>query len=136
MQTEKDSFVWIRKIYEKFGSTTCLLLPQFDTITGYVRVCYFFNVSRQVVFELASSGITLFNMLVKLRLSNIIIESVNNEVAKSFRRYVYRGKEVEGIVKTRMRQYNEIKNKNKTSHFTWSKQFEQIFKIVIGALYD
>ena len=42
---------------------------------------------------------------------NIIKESVNNEVAKFIQRYVYRVKEVEGIVKTRMRYYNEIKTK-------------------------
>ena len=29
MEPDKDSFVNIRKIYEKFRSTTCLLLPQF-----------------------------------------------------------------------------------------------------------
>ena len=42
---------------------------------------------------------------------NIITESSNNEVTKFIQRYVYCGKDVEGIVKTRMRQYNEIKPK-------------------------
>ena len=35
--------------------------------------------------------------------------SVYNEVTKFIQRYVYRGKKVEGIVKTRMKQYNETK---------------------------
>ena len=34
MQTDKDFFVSIRNTYEKAGSTTCLLLPQFHVITG------------------------------------------------------------------------------------------------------
>ena len=34
MQTDKDTFVSIRKIYEKFDSTTWLLLPQFHAVTG------------------------------------------------------------------------------------------------------
>ena len=71
MQTDKDSFVSIRKIYEKPGSTTCLLLP----------------VSRNqfviwLVFEQASLGITSFNMIVELGSLNIITYSVNNEVTK------------------------------------------------------
>ena len=33
MQTDKDSLVSVKKIYEKFGSTTYLLWPQFRTIT-------------------------------------------------------------------------------------------------------
>ena len=35
--------------------------------------------------------------------------SVYNEVPKFIQRYVYRGKKVEGIVKTRMKQYNKTK---------------------------
>ena len=59
------------------------------------------------MFERASSGI----MPVDLASSNIKAESVNNEVTKFIQRYVYRGKEMEGIVETRLRQYNEIKTK-------------------------
>ena len=82
------------------------MLPQFHEITGCDTGLYFFNVSKQ-----ASSSITPFNMIVELGSSNIIIESVNNEVTKFIQKYVYRDKEVEKIVKTRMRQYNEIKTK-------------------------
>ena len=42
MQTGNVSFVSIRKIYEKFGSSTCLLLPQFHAATSD-SVSYFFN---------------------------------------------------------------------------------------------
>ena len=87
-------------MYEKFGNTTCLLLPQFHAITGCYTVSYFINVSKQKVFERASPGITPFNMIVELRSSNIIKESVNNEVTKFSQNYVYRDKKVEGIVKT------------------------------------
>ena len=110
MQTEKHSFVSIR-IYEKSGSTICLLLPQFHAITGCDTVSYFFNVSKRVVFKRASSGVTPFNMIVESGSSNIIRKSANNEVTKFIQRYVYRGKKVEGIVKIRMRQYYEIKTK-------------------------
>ena len=51
MKTNKDTFVSIRKIYEKFDSTTWLLLPQFHAATGCDWVSYFFNVSKRVVFE-------------------------------------------------------------------------------------
>ena len=70
MQTDKDSFVTIRNIYENLGSTTCLLLPQFHTITGYDTVSYFFNVLKRVVFERTSSGIPPFNIIVELGSSN------------------------------------------------------------------
>ena len=103
MQTEKHSFVSIRTIYEKSGSTTCLSLPQFHAITGCDTVSYFFNVSKRVVFKRASSVITPFNMTVELGSINIITKSANNEVTKFIQRYVYRDKKVEGIVKIRMR---------------------------------
>ena len=70
MEADKDSFVSIRKIYEKFGSTTCLLLSQFHTITVCDTVSYFFNVLKRVVFERKSSGIPPFNMIVELGSSN------------------------------------------------------------------
>ena len=71
----KDSFVSIKNVYEKLGSTTCLLLPQLHTITGCDTVSYFFNVLKRVVFERVvfertSSGIPSFNMIVKLGSSN------------------------------------------------------------------
>ena len=49
MQTDKDSLVNVRKIYEKFDSTTCLLWPQFHPITGCDTDSYFFNVSKRVL---------------------------------------------------------------------------------------
>ena len=81
--------------------TCCFYL---HAITGCDTVSYFFNVSKQILFERASSGIMLFNMIFNYHYTNIITESVNNEVAKFIQRYVYRGKEVEGIVETRIRQ--------------------------------
>ena len=50
MQTDKDSLVNVRKIYEKFDSTTCLLWLQFHAITGCETVSYFFNVSKRLLF--------------------------------------------------------------------------------------
>ena len=79
MQTDKDSFVSIRKIYEKFGSTICMLLPEFHAVTGCDMVNYFFNVSKGVVFERASSDITPCNIIVEIGSSNMITESVNND---------------------------------------------------------
>ena len=40
-------------------------------------------------------------MIAELGSSNITTEPANNEVTKFIQRYVYHGKEVEGIVKTR-----------------------------------
>ena len=79
---DKDTFVSIRKICEKFDSTTCLLLWQFQAVTGCDRVIYFFNVSKRVLFERISSVITTFNMIVELSSSNITTEPVNYEVTK------------------------------------------------------
>ena len=94
VQADKDSSVTIGKNYEKLGSTTSLLLPQIHAITGCDTVTYLFNVSKRVVYERASSGITEFNMIIEFGSSNIVIEAVNNGVAKFIQRYVYRGKEV------------------------------------------
>ena len=98
----KDSFVSIRNVYEKFGSTTCLLLPQLHTITSCDTVSYSFNVLKRVVFERVvfertSSGIPPFNMIVKLG-------SSNKQWSDKIYPNVYHGEDVEGIVKTRMRQ--------------------------------
>ena len=112
MQTDKNAFGNIRKIYEKFGSTSCLLLSQFHAIIGRDTVSYFLNAFKLVVFERASSGTT---SLAEFGSSNITTESVNNEVTKFIQRYVYHGKEVEGIAETRMGQYNEIKTKTRSS---------------------
>ena len=43
MQTDKDSFINIRKIYEKIGYSVHLLLPQSQAITGCDTVSYFFK---------------------------------------------------------------------------------------------
>ena len=40
MQTDKNYFVSLKKIHEKFGSTTCLLSPQFYAVTGRDMVSY------------------------------------------------------------------------------------------------
>ena len=104
MQTDKDTFVSIRTIYEKFDCITWLLLLQFHAVTSCDRVSYFFNVSRRVVFERASSSITPFNMIVELGSSKITTQSVNYEVTKCIQRYFYRRKEVEGIAETGRRQ--------------------------------
>ena len=72
----------LEKFMKKFDSNTWFLLPQFHAVTGCDRVSYFFNVSKRVVFERASSGITTFNMIVELGSSNITTESVNYEVTK------------------------------------------------------
>ena len=84
IKTDKDTFVSIRRIYEKIDSTTWLLLLQFHAVTVCDRVSYFFNVSKQVVFERASSGITSFNIIVELGSTNITTESVNYEATKFF----------------------------------------------------
>ena len=98
-QTDKDSFVSIRNIYETFGSTTCLLLPQFDTVTVCDTVSYFFNVSKRVVLERTSLGIPPFNMIVELGSSNIITESAKNEVTKFIQRYVTVVKTWKGLLR-------------------------------------
>ena len=114
MQTDKDTFVSIRKIYEKFDSTTWLLLPQFHAVAGCDRVSYFFDVSKWLVFERTSSRITTFNMIVELGSSNITAKVSKLWSDKIYSQSLfYRSKEVEGINETRTRQDNEIKTKTK-----------------------
>ena len=50
-------------------------------------------------------------MMVRLGASNVVPESVNNEVKVFIQSDLYRGKKAEGIVEARMRQHNEIKTK-------------------------
>ena len=83
MQTDKDSFVNIRKIHEKFDySVYLLLLIESYAIKGCDTVSYFFNILKRVLFERTSLSVTSFNMLVGLGASNIIAESINNEMKK------------------------------------------------------
>ena len=59
-------------------------------ITGCDTVSCYFNVSKRAVFERVSSGIMPFNMIIELGSSNIVTDSVNNEVIKfMFTWYVY-----------------------------------------------
>ena len=51
MKTDKNSFASIRKMYEKIGSTTSMLLSQFHAIRGGNTVTYFFNIPKRAVFE-------------------------------------------------------------------------------------
>ena len=111
MQIGKDFLDNIRKIDDKFGSATCVLLQQFYAIRDCDMVSYSFNVSKRVMFGRALSRITPFNMIVELGSSNIITDSVNNEAMKFIQKYVYRAKVVEKIVETRMRQFHEIETK-------------------------
>ena len=86
-----------KKNYEKFGSSICMRLPQFQANTGCHTVSYFFSVSKRVVFELASSSVMPFNMLLELGALNILAELVKNGVKKFIQSYGYRGKEAEGV---------------------------------------
>ena len=114
MQTDKDTFVSIRNIYEQFDSTTWLMLPQLHAVAGCDRVSYFFNVSKWLVFERTSSGITTFNMIVELGSSNITAKVSKLWSGKIYSQSLfYRSKEVEGINETRTKQDNEIKTKTK-----------------------
>ena len=116
MQTDKNNFVSIRNMYGKFDSTTWLLLPQFHEVTGCDRVSYFFNVSKRVVFERVSSGITTFNMIVELSLSNITTESVNYEVTKFiFKGYFTVVRKWKGLM--RLERDNTMKLKQKQRKF-------------------
>ena len=70
-------------------------MSQLHTIAGCDRVSYFFNVSKQVMFERVLSGVMSFNVIVELGSSNIVTESVNDEITKFIQNYVYRDKKVE-----------------------------------------
>ena len=65
-----------------------MLLQQFHAVTGCDRLSYFFNVSKRVVLEQASSGITNFNMIVEFGSSNIVTESVNYELTKFILKFI------------------------------------------------
>ena len=98
-------------------------------------VSYFFNVSKRVVFEQVSSGITPFDTIVELGSLNIITESVKIEVTKFIQKCIYCTMEVEKIVETRMRQYNEIKMITKQAILPDPNNLTQsIFKLIIGCI--
>ena len=87
------------------------IVAQFHAITGLDTVSYLLNVSKRVLFERTSSGVTPFNIIVELGSSNITIESVNNAVTKFLQKYLYLAKKVERIVGTIMRQYDGIQTR-------------------------
>ena len=92
------------------------MLQQLHEVTSFDRVSYFFNVSKRVVFEQASSGITSFNMIVELGSSNIVTESVNYEVTKIFSQVYFTViKKWKGLM--RQEQDNKMKLKRKQRKF-------------------
>lgn len=80
MQTDKDSFVNIRKIQKKFDYSIYLLLPESYAIKGCDTVSYFFNILKRALFERTSLSVTPFNMSVGLGASNIIAESTGADL--------------------------------------------------------
>ena len=92
MQTDKNSFISIRKSYEKFGNYICLFLQKFKTIAGCDTASFLFNVSKQVVFEQISLNVSPLNVIVGISASRIIVQYINNEVKKFAQRYMYCGK--------------------------------------------
>ena len=94
-------------------------MPQFHAVTGCDRVSYFFNVSKRLVFERASSGITTFNMIVELGSLNITTESVNYEVKKFFLKgYFTVAQKWKGLM--RLERDNTMKLKRKQRKFNSS----------------
>ena len=99
-----------------------ILLLALEKFMKYLAVplaccCHSFILSQVVIRLVPSSSIPHFNMIVELGSSNIIAEPTNNKVTKFIQRYVYRGKIVEGITKTRMRHKMKLKRKRWKSFY-------------------
>ena len=51
LQIENGMIISVSKMYQNFGKTTILCLPQFHSLTGFDTVCHFFGISKICVFQ-------------------------------------------------------------------------------------
>ena len=108
LQIDKRKIVSIKKIYQDFGKTTILCLPQFHSLTGCDTVSHFFGISKTSVFQRLLKDTSTAHLIEKLGESATVSENVTYQVMSFIQKYIYCAKTNEGLVEIRMRQYDTM----------------------------
>ena len=66
LQIDNSKIVSIKKIYQNFGKTTSLCLPQFHSLTGCDIVSHFFRLSKTCVFQRLLKDASAVHLIEKL----------------------------------------------------------------------
>ena len=101
----------LKKMYQNFGKTASLFLPQFHSYTGCDTISHFFGISKTCVFERLLKHTSAAHLIQKLSESATVSEDLLYQVMSFIQKYVYHEKTNEELVETRMRQHNTMKTK-------------------------
>ena len=109
LQIDYGKIVSVNIIYQNFGKTTSLYLPQFHSLTVCDTVSHFFGISKTSVFQRLLKNTSAAHPTEKLGESATVSE--NYQVMSLIQKYIYREKTNKDLVEKRMRQYNTMKTK-------------------------
>ena len=95
LQIDNGKIVSVKKIYQNFGKTTSLCLPQFHSLIGGDTITHFFGISKTCVFERLLEDTSATHLIEKLGGSATVSEDLLDQLM-SFIQNTY-------IVKKRMK---------------------------------
>eukprot|EP00794_Sanderia_malayensis_P014979 gene14979-16522_t len=107
MQVDHDKFISIGKIVQFLGISTALLLPAFHAPTGSDTTSYFYRISKKSLFDRAAKQKSL-PLLEKLGDEKSLNGDGERDITNFIHRAIYNGKENDGIVTTRINQYDKL----------------------------
>ena len=101
----------LKKIYQSFGKTTSLCLPQFHSLTGCDIVSHFFGISKTCVFQWLLKDTSAAHLIEKRGESAPVGGNLTYQVMSFIQKYINREITNEELVETEMRQCNTMKTK-------------------------
>ena len=101
----------LKKIYQSFGKTTSLSLPQFHSLTGCDIVSHFFGISKTCVFQWLLKDTSAAHLIEKRGESATVRGNLTYRVMSFIKKYINHEITNEELVEPEMRQYNTIKTK-------------------------
>ena len=102
-QIDNSKIFSIKKMYQNFGKTTHLCLPQFHFFTGCDIISHFFGISKTCAFQQLLKDTSAAHLIEKLGEVATVSEKSTYQVMSSIQKYMYRGKTNEELVERRMK---------------------------------
>jgi len=115
MEIDHQKYVDIGKACSYLGEEVSLRLPQFHAITGCNTTSFFFGVGKVKVLKKLIKDSSKYALLDSIGKTSSLTENAHAETLKFIQTVLYRGKEEETLVQTRIRLYQAMKTKSSQS---------------------